>query len=233
MGRAPADRAAIARPIRADVVVDTSVAGGRRRQRRARLAAGNRAFVLATTGWDADVARVRALLLERRRRGGRRAQPLARRGAVPAARGDRGRLVRACRRLRAVDRRVAPARQGRPAVGHGASDRPPDRRRRPALGRPEPGDAGRRTTTAPPHVLEVAGIRAGAAPGTHLVTFDGPGESVELRLSRPRPLRLCRRARSPPPAGSSASPASPGLHPFDDVVDDLLRGRPLAVPARA
>ena len=38
--------------------------GGGRGQRRARAAGGNRAFVLATTGWDADIGRVRALLLE-------------------------------------------------------------------------------------------------------------------------------------------------------------------------
>ena len=48
-------------------------------------------------------------------------------------------------------------------------------------------------------VLEVAGIRAGAAPGTHLVSFDGTGESIELRLDRPRPLGLCRAAPWPPP----------------------------------
>ena len=70
-------------------------------------------------------------------------------------------------------------------------------------------------------VLEVAGIRAGAAPGTHLVTFDGTGESIELRLAardrsayadgalaaarwlvarapRARPASVRRRRRRPP-----------------------------------
>ncbi len=59
-------------------------------------------------------------------------------------------------------------------------------------------------------VLEVAGIRAGAAPGTHLVTFDGTGESVELRLDRPRSIRLRRRgARRRPLAHRRAARARP------------------------
>ena len=71
--------------------------------------------------------------------------------------------------------------------------------------------------------LEVVGIRAGAAPGTHLVTFDGPGESVELRLTA--------RDRTAYADGALAAarwlvdaPRAPGLHPFDAVVDDLLDG---------
>ncbi len=78
--------------------------------------------------------------------------------------------------------------------------------------------------------LEVVGIRAGAAPGTHLVTFDGPGEVVELRLAA--------RDRSAYADGALAAarwlvrePRDPGLHPFDDVVDDLLSAAPAAVHA--
>jgi len=70
-------------------------------------------------------------------------------------------------------------------------------------------------------VLEVVGVRAGAAPGTHLVTFDGTGESVELRITA--------RDRSAYAEGAIAAarwlvlePRAPGLHPFDAVVDDLL-----------
>ena len=79
-------------------------------------------------------------------------------------------------------------------------------------------------------ILEVAGIRAGAAPGTHLVTFDGTGESIELRLAA--------RDRSAYAEGALAAarwlvrePRAPGIHPFDEVVDDLLAASPLAVPA--
>jgi 4-hydroxy-tetrahydrodipicolinate reductase len=69
--------------------------------------------------------------------------------------------------------------------------------------------------------LDVAVIRAGASPGMHLVGFDAPGESVELRLTA--------RDRSAYAAGAIAAadwllrePRTPGLHPFDPVVDELL-----------
>jgi len=78
--------------------------------------------------------------------------------------------------------------------------------------------------------LEVAVIRAGASPGMHLVGFDAPGETVELRLTA--------RDRSSYAAGALAAadwlrraPREPGLHPFDEVVDDLLARPALAVPA--
>jgi dihydrodipicolinate reductase len=78
--------------------------------------------------------------------------------------------------------------------------------------------------------LEIAGIRAGAAPGTHLVTFDGPGESVELRLTA-----RDRTAYADGALAASrwllASPRTAGIHPFDAVVDDLLDAPMTAVPA--
>jgi dihydrodipicolinate reductase len=64
----------------------------------------------------------------------------------------------------------------------------------------------------------------------HLVGFDAPGESVELRLTA--------RDRSAYAAGALAAadwlmrerrPA--GLHPFDPVVDEILAPSPAAVPA--
>jgi len=70
--------------------------------------------------------------------------------------------------------------------------------------------------------LEVVSVRAGSAPGMHLVGFDAPGETVELRLTA--------RDRSAYVAGILAAadwlarqPRTPGLHPFDPVVDELLR----------
>ncbi|MBF8289765.1 MAG: dihydrodipicolinate reductase [Chloroflexi bacterium] len=69
--------------------------------------------------------------------------------------------------------------------------------------------------------LEVVSIRAGSSPGMHLVGFDAPGESLELRLTA--------RDRSAYAAGILAAadwllrmerPA--GLHPFDPIVDALL-----------
>jgi 4-hydroxy-tetrahydrodipicolinate reductase len=79
--------------------------------------------------------------------------------------------------------------------------------------------------------LEVAVVRAGAAPGMHLVGFDAPGETVELRLTA--------RDRTAYAQGALAAarwllrePRRPGFHSFDVVVDDLLARpseRPLAM----
>ncbi len=232
VGRATAD----GRPgtFRADVVVDASVAGAVAANVEHALAAGNRAFVLATTGWDADVARVRALLLE----GGAAAVVApnlslgaalfvrlaetaagwyARAGAFEPSIVEwhrRGKADRPSGTARAIARRIA------------AAD--------PRWAVPEPGDeAGIGAAAVAPDgraILEVAGIRAGAAPGTHLVTFDGTGESIELRLAA--------RDRSAYAEGALAAarwlvrePRAPGIHPFDEVVDDLLAASPLAVPA--
>jgi len=75
--------------------------------------------------------------------------------------------------------------------------------------------------------LEVVAIRAGSSPGMHLVGFDAPGETLELRLTA--------RDRSAFAAGILAAadwlvrddrPA--GLHPFDPIVDALLTGGAVA-----
>jgi len=74
-----------------------------------------------------------------------------------------------------------------------------------------------------PDELDVAVLRAGASPGMHLVGFDAPGESVELRLTA--------RDRSAYALGALAAadwllrqPRAPGFHSFEDVVDDVLLG---------
>lgn len=74
--------------------------------------------------------------------------------------------------------------------------------------------------------LDVASVRAGSSPGMHLVGFDAPGETVELRITA--------RDRSAYAAGALAAadwllrePRAPGLHPFDSVVDELV-GRPVS-----
>ena len=71
-----------------------------------------------------------------------------------------------------------------------------------------------------PNELEVVSLRAGASPGMHLVGFDAPGETLELRLTA--------RDRSAYAAGAIAAgewllraPRAPGLHPFDAVLADL------------
>jgi 4-hydroxy-tetrahydrodipicolinate reductase len=72
-----------------------------------------------------------------------------------------------------------------------------------------------------PEELDVAVIRAGAAPGMHMIGFDAPGESLEMRLTA--------RDRSAYASGAVtaaewllAEPRSPGFHSFDEVVDSLI-----------
>ena len=81
-----------------------------------------------------------------------------------------------------------------------------------------------------PEELDVAVIRAGAAPGMHLVGFDAPGESLEMRLTA--------RDRSAYASGAItaaewllAEPRSSGFHNFDAVVDSIIAKQSAAQPA--
>lgn len=82
-----------------------------------------------------------------------------------------------------------------------------------------------------PDQLEIAAIRAGSSPGMHLVGFDAPGESIELRVTA--------RDRSAYTAGALAAAEwlmagerPPGIHAFDVVVDELIdRHPPIALTA--
>lgn len=72
-----------------------------------------------------------------------------------------------------------------------------------------------------PEELDVSVIRAGAAPGMHLVGFDAPGESLEMRLTA--------RDRSAYAAGAVtaaewlvAEVRRPGFNSFDAVVDSII-----------
>jgi 4-hydroxy-tetrahydrodipicolinate reductase len=208
----------------ADVVVETSRGDAVAANIAHAIAAGNRRFVIGTSAWDADLPRVRSLLLEHDA-----AAVVAPNLALGAA------LF-----LRLVE--TAAAWYGatgtfEPSIvewhRRGKADRPSGTARTMArhIVAADPRWAGPDAAaddTRP--ALEVVGIRAGAAPGTHLVTFDGPGESVELRLAA--------RDRTAYADGALAAARwlladhrEPGLHPFDAVVDDLLATSPAPVPA--
>src|SRR3954471_20007473 len=212
---------------RVDVVVDASSGPAVTANLVHALGAGNRAFILAATGWDADVAVVRSLLLEHGA------------AAVVAPNLSLGAALFA---------RLVETAAGWYARGGGFEPSIVEWHRRGKADRPSGTARGlaRRIAAADPRwtvedtvedtrdpartVLEVAGIRAGAAPGTHLVTFDGPGESVELRLAA--------RDRSAYADGALAAARwlasgsrDPGLHPFDAVVDDLLAPAADGIPA--
>jgi 4-hydroxy-tetrahydrodipicolinate reductase len=93
--------------------------------------------------------------------------------------------------------------------------------------------AAARAAGAPdPDELDVTVIRAGANPGMHLVGFDAPGETFEMRLSA--------RDRSSYAAGAMtaadwllAEPRAPGLHSFETVVDAVIAAAKPGAGAKA
>lgn len=223
MGRPAADGARPAAP-EADVVVDASLGGAVAANVAHALAGGNRSFILAATGWDADQPRVRAMLAEHDatavvatnlslgaalflRLAERAAAWYGRAGAFEPSIVEwhrRGKADRPSGTARAIARRIVAA----------------DPR---WMGPDEAADGDTRPA------LEVIGIRAGAAPGTHLVTFDGAGETVELRLTA-RDRTAYADGALAAARWLTAAPRTPGMHPFDEVVDDLL-STPIAIPA--
>ncbi len=191
----------------ADLVVDASRPDAVATNLATALDAGVRHAVIATTGWSADRGLVEGLLV------GRGA------GAVAASNFSLGvalfgRLVETATalfgRIDAFDPYLVEWHR------RGKLDRPSGTARdlTTRIVEAHPGLAG-------PDDLEVVSIRAGSSPGMHLVGFDAPGETVELRLTA--------RDRSAYAAGILAAadwlvraPRPAGLHGFDPIVDELL-----------
>jgi len=194
------DRSAL---VGADVVFDTSSAASVAGNVEAAVGAGCRRFVIATTGWQADTARV-ASTLERGGAAAVAAPNLAIGSAIFLRLVDEA--ARMFARLAEFDPYVLEWHR------RAKADRPSGTAR----------EIVRRIASRHPDgEPEVAVIRAGAAPGMHLVGFDAPSETIELRLTA--------RDRSGYAAGALAAadwllatPRRPGIHPFDLVVDDLL-----------
>jgi 4-hydroxy-tetrahydrodipicolinate reductase len=195
----------------ADLVFDASRGDAVRANVEAGLEGGVRRFVIATTGWDDDRTPVDRSLRE------------AGAAAVVAPNLSLGaalflRLVeRASELYGAID-----AFEPYVLEWHRRSkrDRPSGTAR----------EIVRRMRPTYPIEPEVAVIRAGASPGMHLVGFDAPGETIELRLTA--------RDRSAYAAGALAAadwltraPRAPGIHSFDPVVDELLEQPTLAATA--
>ena len=189
----------------ADVIVDASRADAVAANVDAGLNAGCRAFVIATTSWQADVDRVGAAL--RRANAVAVAAPnLALGGALFL------RLVAEAARLAA-------------AIG-GFEPSVLEWHRRSKTDRPS-GTAQeivrRLAVELPIDVDEVAVLRSGSMPGMHIVGLDGVSETIELRLTA--------RDRSGYAGGAlaaidwlHAAPRSPGIHAFDEVVDERIAG---------
>lgn len=193
----------------ADVVVDASRPDAVATNVSAALDAGVRRLVIATTAWSEDRGLVDGLLVGH--------------GAAAVAAANFSLGVALFGRL--IDSAVA-------LFGRVEAFDPylVEWHRRAKLDRPSgtARDLATRIVAAHPGLtdaddLEVVSIRAGASPGMHLVGFDAPGETIELRLTA--------RDRSAYAAGilSAAdwllrSDRVAGLHAFDPIVDDLLAG---------
>jgi 4-hydroxy-tetrahydrodipicolinate reductase len=207
LGRPATGRHDAAAFAEADLVVEASRPDAVATNVGAALDAGARRLVVATTGWTADRPLVEGLLTGH--------------GATAVAASNFSLGVALFGRL--VDQAVA-------LFGRVEAFDPylVEWHRRGKLDRPSGTArdlAGRIVASHPgltrPDELEVVSIRAGASPGMHLVGFDAPGETVELRLTA--------RDRSAYAAGILAAgdwltrePRTAGLHGFDPIVDDLL-----------
>ena len=187
-----------------DVVIDASRAEAVAANAAAALDAGVRCIVIATTGWDADRADV--LRLVERAGAAAVVAPNLSLGAavfmrlVSSAAGAFGSLPGFDPFIWEWHRR-------------GKADRPSGTAR----------ELARRITAANPAAadLEIAVIRAGESPGTHVVGFDAAGETVELRLtSRDRSAYAAGALAAADWLMAEARPA--GLHSFDRVVDALM-----------
>jgi len=198
----------------ADVVVDSSHGTAVLANLGSAIDAGVRQFVIAATGWGADADEVAASLHETQ--------------AVAVAAPNLA--LGAAIFLRLV------AEAGRLAAATGGFDASVvEWHRRAKLDRPS-GTAReivrRLAGSLPIDADEVAVVRSGWMPGHHAVVLDRESETIELRLTA--------RDRSGYAAGAlaaidwlRAAPRSVGLHPFDEVVDEILavRDRSPEVPA--
>ncbi|MGD0863502.1 MAG: dihydrodipicolinate reductase C-terminal domain-containing protein [Candidatus Limnocylindrales bacterium] len=201
-----------------EVVFDFTVGDAVRRNVGAALEGGVRSFVIGTTNWAGDRAAVEALLNEHGA------------AAVASANFSLGVMLFA-RLVEDAARLFGPFAEYDPYLvewhRRTKTDRPSgtaiELSRRIIAAHP------RKTRVAQPMAqgapmpeeLDVSVIRAGSAPGMHLVGFDAPGESLEMRLTA--------RDRSAYAAGAVtaaewllAEPRAPGFHSFDDVVDSII-----------
>jgi 4-hydroxy-tetrahydrodipicolinate reductase len=200
----------------ADMVFEASRGDAVRGNVESALAAGCRRFVIGTTGWDPD----RPAVDEALRAAGASAviaanlsigaalflRVVARAAALYGAVDGFEPYIVEWHRRNKRDRPSGTARELARLIvaGEGAD------------GGPRSADAARGGE------LEIAVVRAGSSPGMHLVGFDAPGETIELRLTA--------RDRSAYAAGAlaaatwlSAASRPAGCHPFDAVVDELTQ----------
>jgi 4-hydroxy-tetrahydrodipicolinate reductase len=213
-----ADGHAPARFRGAEIVFDFTVGSAVAMNVRAALDGGVRRFVIGTTNWSYDRDRVATMLTERDA------------SAVASANFSLGVMLFA-RLVEDATRLFGPFAEYDPYIVEWHRRTKPDRPSGTAieLSRRLIAAHPRKTRVAAqmaqgspaPEELDVSVIRAGAAPGMHLVGFDAPGESLEMRLTA--------RDRSAYASGAVtaaewllADPRTPGMHSFDEVVDSII-----------
>jgi 4-hydroxy-tetrahydrodipicolinate reductase len=213
----------------ADVLYDFSAGEAVLPNVRAALAGGVRSFVIGTTNWASDRAEVGDLLAAHQA------------AAVASASFSLGVMLFA-RLVEEAARLFGPFAEYDPYIvewhRRTKEDRPSgtalELSRRLIAAHPRKERVARvMAHGAPaPEELDVAVIRAGSSPGMHLVGFDAPGESLEMRLTA--------RDRSAYAAGALtaadwliAEPRSPGFHTFDDVLDSIIAAQRAATPTAA
>jgi 4-hydroxy-tetrahydrodipicolinate reductase len=202
----------------AEVLFEFTVGDAVLQNVRAAIAGGVRRFVIGTTNWTSDRDAVGALLAEHDA------------AAVASASFSLGVMLFA-RLVEDAARLFGPFAEYDPYLVEWHRRTKPDRPSGTAieLSRRLIAAHPRKTRVAQPMAhgapapeeLDVSVIRAGAAPGMHLVGFDAPGESLEMRLTA--------RDRSAYAAGAITAaewllsePRAAGFHSFDDVVDSII-----------
>lgn len=204
----------------ADVVHEFSTATAVATNLRTALDAGCRRVVVGTTGWDADRGHVEDLLRDR----GAAAvvAPTFSPGATLLLR-IAGELASALGRIDGYDPYLVEWHRA------GKRDRPSgtaaEIARRLIAASPDKSHVARTEDGAPdPTGLQVLSLRAGTAPGMHLIGFDASGETLELRLTARDRRCYAAGARL---AGDwlLAAERAPGIHSFEAIVDELVGHR--------
>lgn len=201
----------------AEIVHDFSVGSAVADNIRAALEAGCRRIVIGTTGWASERDAVERLVTEHR--AAAVVAPTFSPGAAVLLR-VAAELADALGRLGGYDPYIVEWHRA------GKRDRPSgtalELARRLIRAHPEKRRiAGAADGPADPEALELLSLRAGAAPGTHLVGFDALGETLELRLTA-RDRRSYASGARLASEWLLASPRSPGLHPFASVITELI-----------
>jgi 4-hydroxy-tetrahydrodipicolinate reductase len=85
---------------------------------------------------------------------------------------------------------------------------------------------------ADPEALEVLSLRAGSAPGSHVVGFDAPGETLEIRLTA-RDRRSYASGARLAAAWLTAERRTSGIHSFESVIAELIDSTPITLTTQS